>query len=397
MSKINIIDSVMGSGKTSWAIDKMENDCENDYIYITPYLKEIDRIKESCKNKKFFDPKHRGKGKLDSLHRLLLKNRNIASTHALFKMSNNITKGLIASNDYILILDEVMEVVEQVPLKKNDLDILVTNNLITTKEDGLVVWNKDKIDFESKYDDIKTMCLNNNLYLINNILFLWTFPVDIFKCFKEVYICTYLFDGQIQKYYYDFYNIDYKYYSIEKRNDIYQLVDYKKYSGKQFKNLISILDNSKMNLIGLDKYALSKTWYGKEDNKPLVKQLQKNLSNYYKNILKSKSCNNLWTTFKDNKNQLSGKGYTKGFISCNIRATNDYANTYNLAYCCNIFFNPIIKNFFINRNIEINQDMFALSELLQWIWRSRIRKNEKINLYIPSERMRNLLKKYLEK
>ena len=57
---------------------------------------------------------------------------------------------------------------------------------------------------------------------------------------------------------------------------------------------------------------------------------------------------------------------------------------------------PYEKKFFISKRIEVNEDMFALSELLQWIWRSCIRDGQPINLYIPSKRMRTLLKDYLE-
>ena len=35
-------------------------------------------------------------------------------------------------------------------------------------------------------------------------------------------------------------------------------------------------------------------------------------------------------------------------------------------------------------------ERFALSEMVQWIYRSRVRCNEPINLYIPSSRMRNM-------
>lgn len=37
---------------------------------------------------------------------------------------------------------------------------------------------------------------------------------------------------------------------------------------------------------------------------------------------------------------------------------------------------------------------YALSEMIQWIFRSRIRNNESINIYIPSSRMRNLLQNF---
>lgn len=57
--------------------------------------------------------------------------------------------------------------------------------------------------------------------------------------------------------------------------------------------------------------------------------------------------------------------------------------------------NPYIKQFFLDREVKVNEDVFALSELIQWIWRSRIRNNEPINLYIPSKRMRELLTGWL--
>ena len=55
----------------------------------------------------------------------------------------------------------------------------------------------------------------------------------------------------------------------------------------------------------------------------------------------------------------------------------------------------MIKQFFIDKNVTIDEDTWALSELLQWIFRSAIREHKEINIYIPSERMRNLLLEWL--
>ena len=52
---------------------------------------------------------------------------------------------------------------------------------------------------------------------------------------------------------------------------------------------------------------------------------------------------------------------------------------------------------------DFDGDMWALQEMLQFIFRSRLRGNEnvktledrEINLYIPSKRMRNLLEDWL--
>lgn len=53
-------------------------------------------------------------------------------------------------------------------------------------------------------------------------------------------------------------------------------------------------------------------------------------------------------------------------------------------------------NFFKQRGINIDEDLYGLSEMIQWIWRSRIRKGENINIYIPSMRMRNLLNAWMK-
>jgi hypothetical protein len=143
--------------------------------------------------------------------------------------------------------------------------------------------------------------------------------------------------------------------------------------------------------------SLSMSWYGRNKDNILISQLRNNLGNYFKNHTKTKSRLNLWTTFKDFESVLSGKGYTKGFLSSNMRATNDYRERTAIAYCINKYFNPYIKNFFISSNINIDEDAYALSEMIQWIFRSAIRDDKPIHAYIPSKRMRELFICWLDK
>lgn len=56
-----------------------------------------------------------------------------------------------------------------------------------------------------------------------------------------------------------------------------------------------------------------------------------------------------------------------------------------------------IYRFFEGRGIVMDQDGFALSEMLQFIWRSAVRDEKEIWVYIPSRRMRNLLERWIEK
>lgn len=54
------------------------------------------------------------------------------------------------------------------------------------------------------------------------------------------------------------------------------------------------------------------------------------------------------------------------------------------------------KLFYQSNNIEVDDDEYALSTMVQWIWRSAIRNGEEIRLYVPSKRMRELLQNWIE-
>lgn len=405
--KIKVIDSPMGAGKTSYLIQMIKRNTENKYMFITPFLDEVDRIITTCKENKFLQPTNRAKNgsKLESLKKLVSKGKNVVSTHALFSIADEELIKLIKSQGYILILDEVMDVVSSADIKKSDIEMLFNENKIKVEEPyNKVIWLDEKYD--GKFNNIKNMANNDSLYYVNKTLMVWSLPVSIFDCFEEVFISTYMFDAQIQKYYYDYFEMEYEYYHIERNINDYKIVktisfDYDNEFKKKAKSLINIIDNEKLNAIG-DSYgtgkyktALSKTWYYKNKDNDLIKTLKKNMTNFFRNYCEDKSELNMWTTFNDYKQLLKGKGYTKGFIPCNSRATNQYSHKKNCAYVINRYINPFCESFFTQRGITIDQDKYALSEMLQWIWRSAIRNNEPINVYIPSVRMRNLLVTFL--
>ena len=164
--KIKIVDSICGSGKTSAIIEMIKNDTSNNkYIYITPFLTEVKRIKDSCKNKHFCEPKYTGKGnKSSNFNNLILKGKNIVSTHALFQKATQDTIALIKSNNYILILDEVFNVVEQLNISKDDINLLFEQKMIK-EENGYILWLDDSYNGEFNENfDISNFISNNPNY-----------------------------------------------------------------------------------------------------------------------------------------------------------------------------------------------------------------------------------------
>lgn len=395
MVKIHIVDAPCGAGKTSGAINLMDSNITEKYIFITPFLNEVKRIKDNCQKRKFYEPQEQGT-KLNGMHWLISNKKNIASTHALFLNFNDYTIDLVKQGEYTLILDEVANVVEIMDITKKDLTNILEN--YAHVEDGLLIW--DDMDYEGKFSEVMRMSINRCVGIYGETALIWCFPIEIFKAFKEVYILTYMFNAQIQRYYYDFYNVQYDYLFVRKiMNNYIFTKETQHYSNlTNIKDKINVCDYEKLNLIGDSDTALSVSWFIRDkfkSNRPMINILKKNLYNYFKNVLKSSSDANMWTTFKDYKKYLQGAGYSKGFISVNARATNEYKNKTCLAYCANIFINPILKQFFEQKNIKVDEEIYALSELIQWIWRSAIRDGDDINIYIPSSRMRELLIEWL--
>jgi hypothetical protein len=441
VNNVIVIDSMMGTGKTSYAIQLMQQaSAKQSFIYVTPFLKEVERIRNSVTNRNFVEPdvQHGCGTKMDSLKKLIEYGADIVTTHALFAAADDELIDLLNLNGYTLILDEVMDVVTVLSMvRKDDLEkVLLPSGLIEVTENSQVAWKDPSVD--TSFNQVKQYALAGNLYAVNNTALVWSFPAKMFRAFHEVYILTYLFDAQVQKYFYDLHGIQYDCKAVVKQGDRYKLVP--KSEGVEdrshLKSLISIYDG-KLNKIG-ETNTFSKSWFINKDNRDQVTQLKNNLYNYLRNLQKASADEILWTTFlsgdvndQDDANAeknaktvmqtLKGKGFSLSeddvtkkakrrgtldeltdedfrqvcFTPCTLRATNRYKHKTVLAYCMNRFMNPIVEHFFYNNGITVNENLWALSELLQWVFRSAVRDGKPVQIYIPSKRMRTLLQQWL--
>ena len=402
---VRILDDIMGSGKSTWAINYINRNPEKKFLCIVPLLDECKRYKENT-DIDIIDPETWG-SKWKHFRWLVENEKNIVTTHALIQKMDLDMLELLKSKDYILMIDECLDVLDTYKISKDDLKIIFNEQLVSLDDDGFLVWNEDKKPYKGVYSDIKRLCSFKSLmgFKKDNSdelarIIMWNFPVDFFKCFEESYIFTYLWDGSIQKSYFDIHNIKYEKYMLNENKEIVphnKLLEYEK--RRKVVDLINIYDG-KFNNIGTKigkANPLSKSWYEdkKKKNISIFNQLKKNTENYFRTITQTKSIDNMYTVFKPYCKYIKGEGYTKGFVACNARGTNNYRDKSALAYLINFFMQPDVKQFVDNYNIEFDEDLFSLSALLQWIWRSQIRDGKPIEIYIPSERMRILLKVWM--
>lgn len=443
---INVIDSHCGSGKSQSMIALMnEAPKEERFIYVTPFLKECERIRKSCPGKHFKEPDEKaGKGsKQRHLQELIEKNDNIVCTHALFSLITRETIDLLKDRPYTLILDEVLDVVEKYDIldgedftdeeKRDyaDLDIksFINTGQIQIAENGMLFINENDTllsKYKSFEDDIKKECLYLNLKEENNSP-VKVFPPIIFNgdLFKDIYILTYQFESQKLFYYFQFFNIEYEQYYATKdtednfiilpaTNDDFMSQDSQwRESIKQYIHVHQDNGKKKYNEVGNDYYALSANWYKKNLETEKFIALSVSLNSFFR---KTPANKRMWTCFKAyqqkpnkfkkalkkqrNSNNINLGKDIENFVSVNAKAINKYDNKTHLAYLVNRFYDPIITNFFNLNGISLkkeNIERMALADLIQWIWRSAIRKSEpeEIYIYIPSSRMRDLFCRWL--
>ena len=402
---IKVVDDIMGSGKSSWAINYINKNQDKRFLCIVPLLTECDRFKRETETE-IIDPEKWG-SKWQHFKWLIENNKNIVTTHSLIQKMDLDMLELLKSKDYVLMIDECLSVLDTYKITRDDLKIIFNEKLVSLDEKGFLVWNDDK-PYQGVYGDVKRLCSFKSLmgFKKDNSdelarIIMWNFPVDFFKCFEESYIFTYLWDGSIQKAYFDIHNIQYEKYMLDdERNLIKHNKDLEYEKRRRVVSLINIYDG-KFNKIGLKigkANPLSKSWYSdkKKKNRIIFEQLKTNTENYFRTVAKTNSGENMYTVFKQFRQYVKGKGYAKGYVPCNARGTNEFKDKKSLAYLINFYMTPDVKQFVTHYSIEFDEDLCSLSSLLQWIWRSQIRDGEPINIFIPSERMRGLLNNWIE-
>lgn len=404
--EVFVIDSPCGAGKTEFAIQNITlMERGRKFIYITPYLDEVQRVLTACKNKGIWVSEPtlwRGEGsKSSDFKQLLADGKNIVTTHSMFDKIDETMIDIIRSYDYTLYLDEVHEVIREHYLDEQDLRLLFETKSIEVDNKGLVKWiREDYTTIDGKFTEFRNLCDLGAMYYYSGRLFLWCFPIQVFEAMRKTYILTYLFEGQLQSAYYKLHKVEYyKKWVIKTENDrFYKLIDYdEEYNQKYIKNIRDKINIYEGNLNFQKGITLTTNWYNEKSDDDSLKVVKKNTYNYFRNIVQGKSEENMWTTLKDYKKKLKGKGYTNGFVELNARATNKYRHKKNLVYLYNRYIKPPIYNFLVNHEIYFDNNMYAIGDLIQWIFRSAIRDGQPVNIYLPSERMRRLLKEYLGK
>lgn len=402
---VRVCDAIMGSGKTEASITYINEHPDERFIYITPYLEQAERIKNSCCQAHFVEPSNKIKEYefKKTLHTaaLIRDGKNITTTHQAFREYTSEMLSDIRDKGYTLIIDENVDLLGAYDINKSDLDLVVSSGRISYENDvyKLVDASYDGVVYKDLFHIMRSRYLEGITFDGMVKFYYWILPPELITSFKDVYILTYMFSGQSIDDYLRMNCIPYSFIGIERPQEHeYRFSESSLYTPEYLENLpnmIHIIDKPKLNAVGENKYALSQTWF--ERGGTGVDQLRKNMSNCFRNIWSDSSADQrLWGSYVMAKHKLRGKGYSNSFLPFNARATNAYRDKDHLIYASNVYMNVNDKLFYSAHGILVDEDAYALSTMIQWIWRSAIRDGKEIYLYIPSSRMRSLLLNWID-
>lgn len=397
----------------------------------------------------FYDPQHYqrtdllggvagSKTKLEDFNDLLAGGRNIVTTHTTFTNATQETISILQDNSYHLILDEAVDVL--LPLNdlidsasyrvnKKNVKLMLDNNIIAVDEDCRVRWTggPQPIDGEERHSfcEVQRHAENGNLLLIDGKFFLWEFSPEVFNAMESVIILTYQLEGSFLCPYMQLHGMSYDKSSVSGNYGVgFELLQYMvdMEQRKKWKQLITIYQDEKVMNVG----SLSATWYKSyvrdHPKSTEAAELRRALRRYFL-AMKAKPYDIMWSSPKDSRNSIAPGGYKlirelsdeekqgrtqaqqdeyidrnglRCWVASNARATNSYSSRHILAYMLNLNPNPEIAKYFGKRGTFISRDTFALAGLIQWVWRSAIRRGEAITLFLPSPRMLRLFTEWLD-
>lgn len=410
---IEVLDRVMSAGKTTSLLKWLKT--TDKVLFVTPLLSETeDRIKTARPDLLFTSPESEcalvdGKwqnSKTEHFLKLLEAGRNVATTHSLLKLCDQRHWRQIYNKGYILVLDEELSLIEKFTEKSaSDMDWLIKNNhLLRDQSNGKLTFvDSGEVDIFA-YAGVKTLCDKNMLYSASRSggFVVSCLPVDIIMCAKRVVLLTYLFKGSVLEQFLSLHGIGWK---------EFDEVAVPRIKPSSFKGLIEFVDERHVLPYGKSKshsrkgINLTQSAWTKMTPEN-VKRVSNTIRNIFNGVdaeycafavpkqfvVRQHGTRNTLVkphryVYKEDKNDL--------WLYPKCRATNEYAHKTHLVYALDVYPNQSVDAYLTDMGCNVDRDLYALSQLIQWLFRGAIRNGEKIVVGVLAPRMRDLLQRWL--
>ncbi|GGL55782.1 hypothetical protein GCM10011392_07780 [Wenxinia marina] len=392
----------MGTGKTTAMLNGF--DPRTKYLVVHDTLDQCDSVLANPSGVEFHQPSNTSGSKANDLVRLVRLGKNIATTHALYPSLVEVARdGYL--RDYVIIIDEVLDPVKRMPAPQEGVwDALVAAGYVYVDQNtGKVIPTARWAENLQRVDGTLTQGLLEAataglLYITEKReMFVLPIPVELVNSGNSVTIATYRARGSTLAAYLDKMGIPYvidRDISLDRklRADVRRWVTVKD---------IPSLREVRFSKSGQDKMASSDC---RKVQVALKNVRQRQLRNTPTDQILVGCAKDSWyhtngrKTYEDRTGKFSkGTGlFTEAnWAPARVRGTNEFRECSVVFSLYDYHISPPVLEWLGKEDDKQFKDEYALSELLQFVFRSRIRCREtladpSITLYIPSERMRSL-------
>lgn len=433
----------MGTGKSTWLAHSILRENKRSII-VLPRITELERYEELLADAGDLVSLSDNTGTLkeERFKDALRDAQVILITHALFERHLTFeTFELVKDGGWSLIMDEVVAVFEPVKLvtgtelagfismgimRKEQVSEKVSQLEVIRKTlpwylglpAGEASANQKKMIHEAMVKDVLAVIDADGTMVCPS----FSLNANRLNAFADVTVLTYPFKNSDLDYWLQIkgYAVDHmkltRFASNNALEDFRVAAHDGRYSGKDFKDLIELVGEDQTrskDVYGCKSNHFSCTEYQRLQSPTLkthdkIQSIKKVMRNEFRNSRQRSrfvepvdfmfTCPaELEAIWQDSRNGLPGSFIgERTWVPFNERATNDYADRHNLAYLYNVFPFMEVEKIVEAFGLRYDRDRYALYVLIQWVWRSAIRKGERIRLYLPSKRMRDILRAWLE-
>lgn len=398
--QIEILDALPGSGKTTAIFQYMASHQTKPWLYLSPMKDEInERVpQESDAVNMAFHVADYDKGTLaPQILELMREGKNIACTHALTLHFKQEHIDYIKLQEYQIVCDEELNLIDDFKVNKQDMDFLYSENMLSKDIDNLgkMKFLKQSMSDDARYGDIKRLCDRGCLYgekNSNNMLVTYLSP-DLILSADRFILLTYNFGGSVMQAFLALHNIEFKQFSITLYRDNNK-------NKSEIKELIEFVEpvSVKKFLDAQTKFNLSSAWWdSKVERKTLNPDAVRKLLVSLPRTQKVPTYEVYYTIPMSSVSKIKCNNLTiDNLVACNCRATNKLAHKTYAIHAFNIFNNVTVKSYLQSYGFEIDEDGFALNQAIQWIFRGCIRERRQMKITFLSKRMRYLFMNWLD-
>lgn len=416
---IEIVDEMPGTGKSTKLLEIINSEPEQNYLWVTPFLDEagdddtgiLGRVREATPNLEFVTPSNkRFDNKTEHLKYLLGRGENVSITHSLFTKIDKEMAENIGKNNYRVIVDETIEkvslhsnrIVKQKALVET-IKGFIDLGVISVGEFGQLSWVGMSV---GGYEEEQRLCNEGLLFFHKDRLIIKRYSSRVYELAQSVTVLTYMFRASSMRVWLDACGIPYRYINLPLE---------KTSQGQKnlLKELITIEDQypeiDAWQPNGSKSSCFSSTWYkqAKDVQLSTISDIGTRLYGRWYRQGGNTAPKILYTCFKDYAEDVAGKGCKKkdysdpdsNFVAKNARAVNGYADRNHIIYLVNTYPLVDVKEYLdsiVEPHQRLNSDEYALSEMIQFVFRSALRKSKPVKIYIASERMKHLFLRWLD-